>query len=85
MPAGIRTDMEKCPIPSTKGVYKPKGINNVEKLIPGAITLNARQKPQKMYHAKLGVISTEEVFNVIKKLKEIGVVSRQIRIVENVA
>lgn len=68
---GQQDNGDKCPdaageknlpvqmaMPSTKGVYSPRGISNVEKLIPGAITLSARQKPQKRYHTKFGVIVT---------------------------
>ena len=51
---GSRTAMRKWPMPSTKGVYNPSGISRAEKLIPGAIMLKARQKPQKKYQPKFG-------------------------------
>ena len=34
--------------------------------MPGAITLSARQQPQKRYHAKFGTISIENTFKEIK-------------------
>ena len=57
MPPGMRMAMSKWPMPSTKGVYRPRGISRVEKLMPGAMTLRARQKPQNRYHPKLGATS----------------------------
>ena len=58
IPAGIRTAMSSLPIPSTSGVYSPSGISSVEKLIPGAITLNAIQKPQNRYQPNDGAMVT---------------------------
>lgn len=69
MPPGIRTPKSKSPMPFTNGVYKPSGIRSVEKLIPGAITLIARQKPQNRYQPKFGVISTDRSFNMSSKAK----------------
>ena len=38
MAPGIRIFMSTWPMPSTNGVYSPRGISSVEKLIPGAMT-----------------------------------------------
>ena len=56
-------------MPSTKGVYSPSGISRVEKLMPGAITLKARQKPQNRYQVKFGAIMIEELFSPIRMEK----------------
>ena len=37
--------------------------------MPGAIILNARQKPQKIYHPKLGVMVTENRFREISSAR----------------
>ena len=68
MPPAVMILKVICPIPDTKGSYRPNGISSVEKLIPGAIKLNARQKPQKRYHAKLGVIWTESIFKTASNI-----------------
>ena len=41
----------------------------MEKLMPGAITPSARQKPQNKYHPKFGVITTDAAFRVPSKAK----------------
>ena len=69
MPAGTIIPISRLPRPSTNGVYRPRGISSVEKLIPGAITLSARQNPQKMYHPKFGVIVTENRFREISNAR----------------
>ena len=56
IPAGIKTPKSNLPIPVTSGVYNPSGINSVEKLNPGAITLSAMQNPQNRYQTKFGSI-----------------------------
>src|SRR5699024_7899114 len=61
--------MSKCPTPSTKGVYNPRGIRRVEKLIPGAITLRARQKPQNKYQKKLGFTSSDVIWRPMSRAK----------------
>lgn len=66
-PLGMRTDTDRCPRPSTKGVYKPSGISSVEKLMPGAMMLKARQNPQKTYHAKPGVMATEKYCSPVSR------------------
>ena len=67
IPAGMSTSTEKCPMPSTKGVYRPSGMSRVEKLIPGAMILKARQNPQNRYHVKLGVMVTEALLNAVRR------------------
>ena len=59
----------RCPSPSTNGVYNPRGIRRVEKLIPGTITLNARHTPQKTYHPTFGTRLTDSRFNVVSMAK----------------
>ena len=71
IPPGIKTSGDKQPIPSTKGPYRPKGMRSVEKLIPGAMILKARQKPQNMYQIKLGVIVMLKALRLIKREKTI--------------
>ena len=71
IPPGINTSGDKLPMPSTKGVYRPKGISRVEKLIPGAIILKARQKPQNTYQTNPGLIVTLKALRLIKREKTI--------------
>ena len=35
--AGARTPRSRLPMPSTRGVYSPRGMSRVEKLMPGAM------------------------------------------------
>ena len=56
-------------MPSTKGVYSPRGINRVEKLMPGAMILSARQKPLKRYHPKDGAMVTDAILSPINSAK----------------
>ena len=41
----------------------------MEKLIPGAITLRARQKPQNRYQKKFGLISTLVILSPMRSAK----------------
>jgi hypothetical protein len=56
MPTGIRTNKLNSPIPCTRGVYSPKGIRSVEKLMPGTIILIAIATPEIIYQKKFGAI-----------------------------
>lgn len=78
IPPGIKISGDKQPIPSTKGVYNPKGISSVEKLIPGAMMLNARQKPQNTYQIKPGVIVMRKAFRLIKRKKTISMAQNMV-------
>ena len=51
------------------GVYRPRGISRVEKLMPGAMTLKARQKPQNRYQKKFGSMVTEAMFSTFRITK----------------
>ena len=49
-------------MPSTRGVYRPRGISKVEKLMPGAMMDSAMQNPQNRYQPKLGAMVTDSTF-----------------------
>ena len=62
MPAGTSTPKSRLPMPSTRGVYRPRGISKVEKLMPGAMMDSAMQNPQNRYQPKLGAMVTDSTF-----------------------